>query len=317
MDVIALGELLIDFVQTGTTPEGAPLMAANPGGAPLNYLGALAKYGCSCGMIGKVGADAFGELLIDTLEKHGIAFLGERTDEAFTTLAFVSLGARGERSFSFARKPGADTTLRPDELPYGEIRKAKYFHFGTLSLTDEPARSATAEAVRFARENGVIITFDPNYRAPLWRREEYAREAMRWGFARADIVKAGADEMEFALNKPWREAAHELLANGAKLVFATMGSEGCFVASAANGQTLRFVEPFPADALDTTGAGDIFFGAAMSRIIKCGAPFDELGEEEIYRAARFGAAAAALSTKKPGGLPSIFSENEVLKLVGS
>ncbi len=313
MDVIALGELLIDFVQTGATDLGAPLMAANPGGAPLNYLGALAKYGCSCGMIGKVGADAFGKLLARTLADANIAFLGQTTEEAFTTLAFVSLSKGGERSFSFARKPGADTLLRAEEVPYQHIREARVFHFGTLSLTDEPARGATMEAVKFARERGVTVSFDPNYRAMLWRSERDAREAMRWGFAHADTVKAGTDELELAYGVPWKEAARELAEGGARLVFATMGSEGLYV---TNGRFQRFLEAYCVDSVDTTGAGDIFFGAAMSRVLRCGAPLKSLDEAQILDAARFGAAAAALSTKKPGGLPSIVSEDEVMLLMG-
>lgn len=312
MDVIALGELLIDFVQVGQTPQGAPLMAANPGGAPLNYLGALAKYGCDCGMIGKVGADALGALLVDTLAQNGIAFLGGQTEEAFTTLAFVSLDGRGERSFSFARKPGADTCLASDEIPYTQIKNARCFHFGTLSLTDEPAKSATVDAVRFARENGVIVTFDPNYRARLWKSEGNAREAMRWGFAQADIVKAGADEIEFAYAMPWRDATDVLIKSGVRLLFVTMGAQGCYV---LNGRFCTFAEASRVEAVDTTGAGDIFFGAAMSRLLRQGASIDDLNEAQLVGAARFGAAAAALSVKKPGGLPSIADENEVLALL--
>lgn len=311
MDVIAVGELLIDFLQTGQTEQGALLMAANPGGAPLNYLGALAKYGCSCGMIGKVGTDAFGELLIRTLGDHNIGWLGQKTGEAFTTLAFISLDGKGERSFSFARKPGADTRLRSEEIPYEEIRKAKAFHFGTLSLTDEPSKSATMDAVRFARENGVTVTFDPNYRAMLWRSEADARAAMLWGFTHADIIKAGADEMEFAYQKPWREAADDMAAGGAKLVFATMGSEGCYF---ANKRAAGFAVAYRVRVVDTTGAGDIFFGATMSRIIRAGVRPSELDGDALFAATRFGAAAAALSVKKPGGLPSIADEKEVMEL---
>lgn len=312
MDVLALGELLIDFVQTGRTEQGAPVMAANPGGAPLNYLGALAKYGCSAGMIGKVGADAFGGLLVQTLARHHIAWLGKSTEEAFTTLAFVSLDDRGERSFSFARKPGADTRLCMEDLPYREIEKTRAFHFGTLSLTDEPAKSATMDAVRFARANGVTVTFDPNYRAMLWKSPEDARQAMLWGFSHADIIKAGADELELAFCKPWRDAADELMANGARIVFVTMGAEGCFFASR---HATGFTDAFHVKTVDTTGAGDIFFGAAMSRILQSGVSPEQINGEQMQQAVRFGAAAAALSTKKPGGLPSIASENEVLALL--
>ena len=198
-------------------------------------------------------------------------------------------------------------------MPYQHIREARVFHFGTLSLTDEPARGATMEAVKFARERGVTVSFDPNYRAMLWRSERDAREAMRWGFAHADTVKAGTDELELAYGVPWKEAARELAEGGARLVFATMGSEGLYV---TNGRFQRFLEAYCVDSVDTTGAGDIFFGAAMSRVLRCGAPLKSLDEAQILDAARFGAAAAALSTKKPGGLPSIVSEDEVMLLMG-
>ncbi|HWS29243.1 MAG TPA: carbohydrate kinase [Clostridia bacterium] len=313
MDAIALGELLIDFVQTGETAQGAPLMAANPGGAPLNYLGALARYGRSCGMVGMVGADAFGRQLQRTLAAYTIAFLGGVTQEAFTTLAFVSLDERGDRSFSFARKPGADTCLKTEDIHFEEIKKARVFHFGTLSLTHEPARSATMEAVRFAKENGVLVSFDPNYRSMLWESPDAAREAMRWGFARADAVKAGADEWELAFGIPARQAAKNLVENGAKLAFVTMGSEGCFF---TNGRIERFVPAFQVDVRDTTGAGDIFFGAVMSRILSSGVPVGELSEAQLLYAVRFGAAAAALSATMPGGLPSIAEEADVLALMG-
>jgi sugar/nucleoside kinase (ribokinase family) len=313
MDVIALGELLIDFVQTGETAQGVPLMEANPGGAPLNYLGALTRYGKCCGMVGMVGADAFGQQLLRALAAQDIAFLGDVTREAFTTLAFVSLDENGERSFSFARKPGADTCLKTEDIPYAKIKKARVFHFGTLSLTHEPARSATMEAVRFAKENGVLITFDPNYRAMLWESSDAACEAMRWGFARSDVVKAGADEWELAFGVPARQAANDLVKNGAKLAFVTMGAEGCFF---TNGRIECFVPAYKIDARDTTGAGDIFFGAVMSRILSYSVPVGELSEAELLYAARFGAAAAALSTTIPGGLPSIADEADVLELMG-
>lgn len=312
MDIIALGELLIDFVQTGETAQGAPLMAANPGGAPLNYLGALTRYGKSCGMVGMVGTDAFGSQLQKTLKAHDITFLGGETKDAFTTLAFVSLDEHGERSFSFARKPGADTCIKTADIPFTEIKNARVFHFGTLSLTHEPARSATMEAVRYAKNNGVLITFDPNYRAMLWENPDAAREAMLWGFAQSDIVKAGADEWELAFKIPARQAANNLIKNGAKLAFVTMGSDGCFF---TNGHIESFVPAYKVDARDTTGAGDIFFGAVMSRILSFSVSFQELSKDELLYAARFGAAAAALSACLPGGLPSIVDEAMVFGLM--
>ena len=168
IDVTALGELLIDFTCTGTDADGYPSMAAHPGGAPANFLAAVSNFGGKTALLGKVGADAFGRLLTGTLQRAGIDTRGILTSEdVFTTLAFVTLDETGNREFSFARKPGADTQLRFEELDLSLIDEAKVFHFGTLSLTDEPARSATQKAVRYAKEHGKLIIFDANLRKPV------------------------------------------------------------------------------------------------------------------------------------------------------
>ena len=180
-DVVALGELLIDFAPQSVSEAGYPVMAANPGGAPGNFLAALNKYGCKTAMISKVGDDMFGRLLIRTLREAGIDTGAVRVDpDVFTTLAFVSLDAGGNRDFSFARKPGADTCLRPEEIPEDLIAASKVFHFGTLSLTDEPAASATRQAIAAARARGVLISLDPNLRKPLWKSEADAKAAIEW-----------------------------------------------------------------------------------------------------------------------------------------
>ena len=180
-DVVALGELLIDFTAQGAGTDGYPLMAAHPGGAPANFLAAIARLGGRTALLSKVGADAFGTMLTGTLREVGVDTRGVVVaEDAFTTLAFVTLDTHGERSFSFARKPGADTQLRFEELDLSLIEKTKAFHFGTLSLTDEPARGATQRAVAFAKERGKLITFDPNLRPPLWRSPDDAREQMLW-----------------------------------------------------------------------------------------------------------------------------------------
>ena len=169
-DVAALGELLIDFTTQSTDLDGYPTMAAHPGGAPANFLAAIAKFGGKAALLGKVGTDTFGKLLIDTLRKAGIETKGlVASDDVFTTLAFVTLDENGDREFAFARKPGADTQLRFDELDLSVIGEARVFHFGTLSLTDEPARCTTYRAVEYAKAHGKLITFDPNLRKPLWR----------------------------------------------------------------------------------------------------------------------------------------------------
>ena len=190
IDVVALGELLIDFAAKSADAGGYPTMAANPGGAPGNFLAALGVYGCKTAFIGKVGADTFGRLLRRTMQHAGIETKGIVEDpEVFTTLAFVTFDASGDRSFSFARKPGADTQLRWDEVNLHLIDEARVFHFGTLSLTDEPARSTTQQAVAYAKAKGKLITCDPNLREPLWKTPAAAKEQMLWSLTQSDVVK--------------------------------------------------------------------------------------------------------------------------------
>ena len=179
MDVVALGELLIDFACVSTDGEGYPTMAAHPGGAPANFLAAISKFGGKTALLSKVGTDAFGKMLMTTLQNAGIDTRGMLSDDDyFTTLAFVTLDETGNREFSFSRKPGADTQLRFEDLDLKLIDEAKVFHFGTLSLTDEPARTATRKAVAYAKEKGKCITYDPNLRKPLWKDMDTARDFM-------------------------------------------------------------------------------------------------------------------------------------------
>ena len=211
-DVIALGELLIDFAPKSVDGAGYPTLAANPGGAPGNFLAALNRYGCKTAMIGKVGDDMFGRLLLNTLREAGIETRGIVTDPGvFTTLAFVSLDASGNRDFSFARKPGADTCLTPEEIDESLFDDAKVFHFGTLSLTDEPAASATRKAIEIAKAKGLLISLDPNLRKPLWKREEDAKAAIEWSLRQADIVKISDEEIHFLWGISPEEGAQKLL----------------------------------------------------------------------------------------------------------
>ena len=198
LDVVAWGELLIDFTSQSADEFGYPTMAAHPGGAPANFLAALAKFGAKTALAGKVGADAFGKLLTATLQNLGIETRGiVASPDVFTTLAFVTLDELGDREFSFARKPGADSQITFDELDLSLVEEAKVFHFGTLSLTDEPARSATRQAVAYAKEHGKLITYDPNLRKPLWSDLADAREQLLWGLKQADVVKISDEEVEF------------------------------------------------------------------------------------------------------------------------
>ena len=212
IDVVALGELLIDFAAKSADAAGYPTMAANPGGAPGNFLAALNAYGRKTAFLGKVGNDAFGHLLLGTLNAAGIVTKGIVVDDSvFTTLAFVTFDESGDRSFSFARKPGADTQLSWEEIDKSLIDEARVFHFGTLSLTDEPVRTATQKAVAYAKEHGKLITCDPNLRLPLWHNEEAAKEQMLWSLHQADVVKISDNEVEFLWNCTPEAGADKLL----------------------------------------------------------------------------------------------------------
>ena len=303
-DVVALGELLIDFTTRETDGDGYPTMAAHPGGAPSNFLAALSRYGVSTALLGKVGDDDFGAMLCATLERSGVETRGVLRDASvFTTLAFVTVDERGERSFSFARKPGADTCLHFEELDLSLIDGAKVFHFGTLSLTDEPARAATQKAVAYARERGKLITYDPNLRMPLWPSEAAAREQILWGLHQADVVKLSDEEVRFLWNCTPQEGADRLLRDfGVRLAMVSMGPEGCYLKNAKAACRVHIPEVHP---VDTTGAGDIFGGAAVSRLLALGKAPEELDEAELTAVARFATTAASLSTEHFGGISSI------------
>lgn len=313
IDVVALGELLIDFTMQSADEQGYPTMAAHPGGAPANFLAALAKFGKKTALLGKVGTDKFGKLLTGTLDAAGIDTRGLiEADDVFTTLAFVTLDESGEREFSFARKPGADTRIRFEEIDLTLIDEAKVFHFGTLSLTDEPARSTTQQAVAYAKSKGKLITYDPNLRRPLWKDLQMAKEQMLWGLHQADVVKISDEEVEFLFGlKPEEGAAHILNTYGVKLVFVTCGADGCFF---MNGKASGHA-PGLSDVrvVDTTGAGDIFGGSAVYKLLETGKAPQELEESEITEIVCFACTAAGLSTQKHGGISSVPAYDDVMR----
>ena len=311
-DVIALGELLIDFASKSVDAAGYPTMAANPGGAPGNFLAALNAYGAKTGFLGKVGDDAFGHLLLGTLTQAGIETKGIMVDpDVFTTLAFVTFDDKGDRSFSFARKPGADTQLRWEEVDKTMIDEAKVFHFGTLSLTGEPARTTTQKAVAYAKEQGKLITYDPNLRKPLWKTEEEAKEQILWGLYQADVVKISDEEVEFLWNCTPEEGADKLLNEyGVSLAMVTLGPKGCYLKTA----NAVCSAPGPkVSPIDTTGAGDIFGGSAVSRLLELNKPVAELTAEDLAYIGYFATTAASLSTEFVGGIPSIQDKAVVLE----
>ena len=286
IDVVALGELLIDFAAKSTDSAGYPTMAANPGGAPGNFLAALNAAG---------------------IETKGILV----DDSVFTTLAFVTFDESGDRSVSFARKPGADTQLRWEEVDKSLIDEAKVFHFGTLSLTDEPVRTATQKAVAYAKAQGKLISCDPNLRLPLWPSEDAAKEQMLWSLRQADVVKISDNEVEFLWNCTPEEGADKLLKEfGVSLAMVTLGPDGCLLKT--KNASFRAACP-KVHPIDTTGAGDIFGGSALSRLLELEESIDALTEEDLAYIGSFAAAAASLSTEVSGGIPSIPEKDAVLK----
>ena len=313
MDVVALGELLIDFACLNTDSDGYPTMAAHPGGAPANFLAALTKFGAKTALLGKVGTDAFGKMLTGTLQKAGIETRGlVSANDVFTTLAFVTFDEHGDREFSFSRKPGADTCLNFDELDLSLIDEAKVFHFGTLSLTDEPARTTTQKAVAYAKKAGKLITYDPNLRKPLWRDLEEAKKQLIWGLQQADVVKISDEEVEFLFGLGVEEGADYILKNlGVKLVFVTCGADGCYFRNAiASGHvpSLRDIQ-----VKDTTGAGDIFGGSAVWKLLQYGVSPELLNETQLRDVVTFACTSAGLSTTRSGGISSVPEYEEVLK----
>lgn len=313
-DVVAIGELLIDFTDHGSSESGMRLFEQNAGGAPANVLAALARLGHRTAFVGKVGTDGPGEFLRDTLENSGINTEGLVSDpDAFTTLAFVALGPGGERQFSFARKPGADTRLTPEELRLDIVTSGRILHFGSLSLTDEPMRSTTLKAVQAAREQGRIISYDPNYRPLLWTSAEAAAEQMTAGLRMADIVKVSDEEIRLLTGTgDVNEAARRLLEMGPTVAVITLGKLGAMVAT--HGGTVT-VPVFPGDVVDTTGAGDSFWGGFLSAMLERHLTPATIDQAVSYDLARVGNAVATCCVGRRGGIPAMPTRDEVKHLL--
>ena len=277
-DVVAMGELLIDFAMAGESGQGNQMFEACPGGAPCNVLAMLNKLGKRTAFIGKVGDDQFGKTLKATIEKIGIDAKGLCMDDRIhTTLAFVHTFPDGDRDFSFYRQPGADMMLNEDEVDYDMIRQAKLFHFGTLSMTDEPVRSATKKALQAAKEAGCLISFDPNLRPPLWSSMELAKEMMEYGFEYCDILKISDNEIQFVSGKEDYDEGIRYLQEKYQipLIFLTMGKEG----SRAYYKDMRVERGgYKVNAIETTGAGDTFCGSVLNGILE--RDFDNLADRK-------------------------------------
>lgn len=313
-DVVALGELLIDFTQNGLSEQNNPLFEANPGGAPCNVLAMLTKLSYKTAFIGKVGDDAFGRRLGEILCKIGIDDIGLQYDSFVpTTLAFVQKTASGDRSFTFYRSPGADTMLTANETATELIKQCRIFHFGSLSLTDEPAATATKAAVKCAQENGKLISFDPNLRPLLWKDPEQAKKAIWYGIENCDILKLADNEIEWLTGTDDYDQGVALIKehSHAKLICVTLGKAGSIAYSA---QAKVFGTPFiNAGVVDATGAGDTFCACVLGYVLEHG--FQALNEEKLKEMLLFANAAASLVTTKNGALQAMPEKTDVLRML--
>jgi len=312
-DVVALGELLIDFTENGKSNQGNPLFEANPGGAPCNVLAMLTKLGHKTAFIGKVGEDFFGEQLRDAITEVGIDASGLCTDkEIHTTLAMVHTYPDGDRDFSFYRNPGADMMLTADEVNPEVVKDTKVFHFGTLSMTHEGVREATKKAVETAKANGCLVSFDPNLRPPLWSSLDLAKEQMEYGFGKCDILKISDNEIQFVSGKEDYDEGIAYLQEtyNIPLILLTMGKDG----SRAYYKGMRVERPgFSVKAIETTGAGDTFCGSSLNYLVEH--DFENLTEEQLGEMLTFANAAAALVTTKKGAIKAMPVKEEVLELI--
>ena len=315
-DVVALGELLIDFTQNGISGQGNNLFEACPGGAPCNVLAMLRKLGKSCAFVGKVGNDMFGKLLKDVITDAGInADALVMDDKIPTTLAFVQTFANGDRDFSFYRKPGADMMLLEEELPLDVIANAKIFHFGTLSMTHEGVRKATEKAVAAAKNGGALISFDPNLRPPLWDDLEDARKAIAWGLAQCDILKIADNELLFMTGEEDFYKGAAILQQkfpNIKVLNVTAGADGSYAFYGED--TPVFVPSCKlGGVIETTGAGDTFCASVLNFVLENGVA--ALTEQDRENMLRFANTAAYIVTTRKGAIRAMPEKEEVLILL--
>lgn len=316
-DVIALGELLIDFTENGLSEQGNCMMEANPGGAPCNVLAMLNQLFKKTALIGKVGNDQFGASLKAVLDNLGIGTDNLYFDKAVhTTLAFVHTFEDGDRDFSFYRNPGADMMLTEDEVKEEEIKSTKIFHFGTLSMTHDGVRKATKKALKIAKDNGIIVSFDPNLRPPLWDSLEDAKEQIIYGMERCDILKISDDEILFVSGCDDVEKGAKWIKDkylNIKLLLATLGKEGSI---AYYDDKIVKVSPFlNEDTIETTGAGDTFCACALNYVLENG--LVGLTEEDLKKMLTFANGASSLITTRRGALKVMPKKEDVEKYIAS
>lgn len=310
-DVITLGELLIDFTPLGESDNNNVIYETNPGGAPANVAAALAKLGKKTAFIGKVGNDQFGHFLGQVLSDLDINLNGLiYSDEFPTTLAFVHLDPDGERTFSFYRKHCADHNLKKEDVRFDLISSSKIFHFGSVSLTHEPSVTATLEAAKFAKEKGLIISYDPNLRIPLWDNLNRAKSLIIEGLKYADVLKVSEEELECITGTGDPISGSRELYNqyGVPLIFITLGKKGCFI---RKGNEIVHVPSFTVNTIDTTGAGDGFLAGVLSHLVDLGNSLENINMDRLSQIALFANAVGALATTKRGGITSLPTNEEV------
>lgn len=313
-DVVALGELLIDFTENGISTQGNPILEANPGGAPCNVLAMLNKLGKKTAFIGKVGNDTFGRQLAEEVQQSGTDTTNLILDDTVhTTLAFVHTFPDGEREFSFYRNPGADMMLKKEEVMVDIIKEAKIFHFGTLSSTHEGVRAATRYAIDIAKESGDLISFDPNLREPLWDSLEDARKEIEYGLSKCDILKISDNELEFMTGTKDYSKGVEILREqyDIKIIFVTLGKDGslaCYKDLTSEQPTFSEIK-----AIEKTGAGDTFEGCALNYLLEH--DFDSLKEENLSELLLFANAGASLITTRKGALKVMPDKTEIENLI--
>lgn len=313
-DVVALGELLIDFTENGLSGQGNPLLEANPGGAPCNVLAMLNRLGKKTAFIGKVGNDQFGKMLKEVVEESGTDVSGLAMDEqVHTTLAFVHTFPDGDREFSFYRNPGADMMLTKEEVDPEIIKNARIFHFGTLSSTHAGVREATRYAIDVAKENGLLVSFDPNLREPLWESLDQAKEEILYGMSRCDILKISDNEMEFMTGTTDYNKGVEMLREqfDIPLICVTLGREG---SRAFYKDMIVEAAPFVReDTSETTGAGDTFEACTLNYILEHG--LEDLTEENLKEMLTFANAGASIITTRKGALKVMPEKAEIEKVI--
>lgn len=301
-DIVAIGEVLVDLTQTGMNQLGVGQYAANPGGAPANLAVAASRLGARTAFVGKVGRDAFGNYLRAVLNENHVDTTGLLTDEReHTTLAVVSVDETGERSFTFYRDPSADVNLDAREIPEDLLKNTRVLHFGSVSLTAEPARSATLYAAKKARENGCLVSYDPNYRSSLWESPEEAIREMKDALPLCDILKISDEELPLLTGTDDPVEGSRMLAGlGIRLIFITLGANGAFFRL---GEDTGSVPGIKVKVGDTNGAGDTFFGAALSKLVK--ENLNKLTLNRVEEIAAFANKAASITTSRHGAIPAM------------